>query len=143
MWTGSRRSRPRLIAMARRPAGNAAAALHGAVAAGVGPRPSGPEDARERLRTRYARVLVAAARAALSRRDLAGAIDLAERALAEDPLDDSALAVMLDALVKAGRVSGGEETVSPVRREMRGADGGAARPELVALAGELGIAEDR
>jgi pentatricopeptide repeat protein len=101
------------------------------------------EDARERLRTRYARVLVAAARAALSRRDLVGAIDLAERALAEDPLDDSALAVMLDALVKAGRVSEAKRLfrrfVGRCEVQMAARPG----PELVALAGELGIAEDR
>jgi DNA-binding SARP family transcriptional activator len=100
------------------------------------------EDARERLRTRYARVLVAAARAARSRRDLTGAIDWAERALAEDPLDETALAVMLNALVEAGQGSEAKRRFHRFVVQCEEQIGARPGPELVALAGELGIGED-
>jgi DNA-binding SARP family transcriptional activator len=100
------------------------------------------EDARERLRTRYARVLVAAARAARSRRDLTGAIDWAERALVEDPLDETAVGVMMNALVEAGRRSEAKRRFQRFVVQCEEQIGARPGPELMALAGELGIGED-
>lgn len=101
------------------------------------------EDARERLRTRYARVLVAAARAALSGKDWAAALGWAERALAEDPLEESALALMLEAHAAAGRVHEATRAYRLFVARCREQLGAAPGPELVALAGELGIAEEK
>jgi DNA-binding SARP family transcriptional activator len=99
------------------------------------------EDARERMRSRHARVLMGAASSALSRQDIPAALAWAERSLAADPLDEAAVALILRAHVaEGGRAEGAREYRRFVERcrEQLGAPPG---PELVALAAELGIAE--
>jgi len=97
------------------------------------------EDARARLRARFARVLLSAARAALSRKDFTAALAWAERALAEDALDEAALAVLLEAHAATGGLTAATRAYRRFVTRCEEQIGAPPGPELVALAAGLGI----
>jgi DNA-binding SARP family transcriptional activator len=97
------------------------------------------EDARARVHSRVEGLRLARARAAFAAQAAAAALGFAEQVLAEDALQEEAVAWRLRSLVALGRRSEAarvcREFHARCRRELDSAPG----PELVALARELGI----